>query len=1254
MALLQTGIAKSTAEDYTIDQSLRFDDGDSAYLSRTPGSAGNRQIWTFSAWVKRGTQGSEVLFHAGTSLTGNSGYFDINFQSDGTLKMTTGSTPILITDAVYRDSSAWYHVVAVNDSGTFHFYVNGVEPSYSTNVGLSGTDTAINNTVITHVGVRSYVSGSTYTDQFFDGYLAEVHFIDGTALDADSFGETDSTTNQWKPIEYDGSYGTNGFYQKYASTELADSFEDRDSTHAGQHTVTANGNVHTDTSVKKIGTASAQFDGTGDYLSVADSTDWDFGVEDFTIEFWVRLDTVGASQEFISQYVDSSNRWIWMFHSGVGSYFETAGGTGGITVSQGDTTGWAIDTWYHMAIVRNGSSWVMYKDGTSIATATDSDSLPTLSSAVEIGRRSDATNYIQGYMDEIRISKTAVYTAAFTPSTTAFYADSNTLLLLHCDGADSGTSFPDSSPHKITANGHVANTRAQQKVGDSSIVFDGTGDYLSVDSSSNLKLGSTSDSWTIEFWVYLNDVSSDYITMDHRANTMANGGWSFYSDVSEGGMGLGISDGSSWTTGLQDPTQNVTGQWYHYAVVQVGDTSLKMYADGTEVDTTATLMTDASGTYINWFIGGGYNNGGSHSDNYYLNGYLDEIRVSDVARYTGAFTPSTTEFTTDANTLLLIHSNWGGTLGADSSGNYNTFTVTNLVATDQMEDSPTNNFATFNPLIYNPDASGCTFSEGNLKASISDGSYTSVAAGTIYGSGKFYCEFYIGANTNAVGGGGYPIIGVISSDYSATTIAEAGQTQVDTYWYYKTGQKIGDGGSAASYGDTWTTGDIIGVALDLDNGGNLYFSKNGTWQDSGDPTSGGTATGAAFTGLSGTFTGLSQMFGNGSAQVVLGNFGSDSSFAGTVTAQGNQDDNEIGDFYYEPPSGFLALCTSNLSAPEIADPTDHFNTVLFTGNASADKAVTGVGFAPDLGWFKSRTSTDNNVWYDSVRGVSKALRSSTTGPETTTSGVTAFDSDGYTLGDNTMSNYSGAMVSWNWKGDGVAGGTLNQDGDIDSYVNVNTTAGFSIVKYTGNGTGGDTVGHGLAQTPEHIILKRRDGDGWSWYGYNEATGNTRSVYLNATNNYDTDSTFWNDTSPTASVFTVGTANGINQDTGTYIAYCFHSVEGYSKVGSYEGNGDADGVFVYTGFKPAWVMIKRYDASGQDWRIQNTACDPYNVMSEHLRANTNGAETTSGDDFGDYLSNGFKARTTSGGWNASGGDYLYIAFAETPFKTANAR
>ena len=330
-------------------------------------------------------------------------------------------------------------------------------------------------------------------------------------------------------------------------------------------------------------------------------------------------------------------------------------------------------------------------------------------------------------------------------------------------------------------------------------------------------------------------------------------------------------------------------------------------------------------------------------------------------------------------------------------------------------------------------------------------------------------------------------------------------------------------------------------------------------------------------------------------------------------------------------------------------PSDYFATKLYVGNATDNTGITGVGFQPDWVWLKDRTNGNHHRIYDSVRGATKVIYSSLNSAEGTAStGLKSFDSDGFTLGTGSDENGNGAnFVSWNWLG---ANGTAsNSNGSITSTVSANTTAGFSIVSYTGNGTAGATVGHGLGVTPKMIIVKKRSGVS-TWNVYHEAIGNTKGLYLNTTDATTTYTGFWNDTSPTSSVFTVGADNTTNS--ATYIAYCFAEKQGYSKFGSYTGNGNADGAFIYTGFKTAFVMIKKTDSAGNYWHIydnKRSSSGGSNVINDVLYPNRSDAEYS--EDRIDFVSNGFKIRTTNGDINTSGGNYIFMAFAENPFVTS---
>jgi hypothetical protein len=328
--------------------------------------------------------------------------------------------------------------------------------------------------------------------------------------------------------------------------------------------------------------------------------------------------------------------------------------------------------------------------------------------------------------------------------------------------------------------------------------------------------------------------------------------------------------------------------------------------------------------------------------------------------------------------------------------------------------------------------------------------------------------------------------------------------------------------------------------------------------------------------------------------------------------------------------------------------SDHFNTVQWTGNGSTN-AITGVGFQPDWVWGKSHTDGYSHQLYDVLRGATYSLKTNgATVQETLSSGLTSFDSDGFTLGSNTNINASGHTVTgWNWKAGGS--GSSNSDGSISSTVSVNTTAGFSIATYAGTGasSGTATVGHGLGAVPKVVIQKRATGSGQNWHVYHSAVGNGSALILNDTQAANTQTDYWGDTTPTSSVVTIGPNN---LSTGTNVLYSFVEKTGFSQFGSFKGNGSTDGPFIYTGFKPAWVMIKASSRSTDNWVIVDSKRSTSNVADSALLANTTG-----GIDTGykrDFLSNGFKIRESGANQNGSGHTFTYLAFAEAPLVGSN--
>jgi len=733
-----------------------------------------------------------------------------------------------------------------------------------------------------------------------------------------------------------------------------------------------------------------------------------------------------------------------------------------------------------------------------------------------------------------------------------------------------------------------------------------------------------------------------------------------------------------------------TSAWYHIVAqadseTQTGANINRVYVNGvllenskTSVfvpdDTATKLLANGITTYIGDDIDGAY----------HFDGYLAEMHVIDgsVVAHTefgetsnGVWVPKAYSGSYGNNGFYLSFAD-SANIGDDLSGNTNDFTVSNLAATDVVPDSPTNNFATFNNLIRFSATTDPVFSEGNLQTRPeSDGisyKYTGVGSTINVSSGKWYAEFKPTATSGSTNG---YIIGIIEQGLDRMTSNSSGSTWDGGYIYGGSGTIQGNGNAkTTSWGDTFTTDDVIGVAIDMDDG-KLWFSKNGVFQASGDPAAG---TNAAFTTLktyNDTYA-FSVGCGQTSSQYhqYEGNFGQNPSFNGTFTGGdvGTQTDgNGIGLFKYAPPSGFLALCTSNLPEPTIGPNSglneqadDYFNTVLYTGDGSTSNAITGVGFSPDFVWIKSRSLSVDHVLQDVVRGLGSGgvafntLQSSATDAEinqTDNDGLLSLDSDGFTVGYNNSNAWnasSATYASWNWKAGGTA--VSNTDGSITSSVSANTDAGFSIVSYTGTGSNA-TVGHGLSSAPELVIVKERDSTGQWAVQSTGLSAADKVVYLQTSGGESTKADHFNSTFPTITVFSVGTSGNTNGNTHPFIAYCFHSVEGYCKVGFYEGNGNANGTFVYTGFRPAWIMVKEIDASGF-WMIQDNKIYPFNDGdTRSLAANDTGTESTisgRGNEM-DILSNGFKMRASTGDFNASN-THIYLAFAEAPFKYANAR
>ena len=552
------------------------------------------------------------------------------------------------------------------------------------------------------------------------------------------------------------------------------------------------------------------------------------------------------------------------------------------------------------------------------------------------------------------------------------------------------------------------------------------------------------------------------------------------------------------------------------------------------------------------------------------------------------------------------------------------------------------NFCVWNAVMAASNFTG-TLSIGNTK---SQPTSDCVGFGTMaMTTGK---KWYFEARAGAMSGGS-SMIGImkLSDTHSISNYNtyQHSNTNLANAYYVASGDRILNG-SGSTVGGAYSENDVIGVAVDLESSTNtITFYKNNSGQGS----------------LNLTGTGIDyvpSLIRVPNAGGFIGNWGQDSTFGGAVTAGGNTDANGFGDFLYSVPSQHLAICSANLGISDDIDPaqTDddypskQFNAVTYTGNGSTQSI--SVGFKPDMVWYKRRDTTNPAVIMDSSRGVSESLEPSLTGSADTnfTQGITSFDTDGFSLGSQVQGNGSGGnLIAWCWRANGGTTAS-NSDGATTATVQANTKSGFSIVEIP-NYSGTTTLGHGLSKAPEFIIVKLRASSS-QWIVQHTGLAATQIIKLNSSNSASTDDAF-NDTAPTSSVFSLGSGFA---GSGTAIAYCWHSVEGYSKFGSYEGNGSTDGTFIYTGFRPRMVFVKQIDGAAE-WAVYDTARDTSNEMGNCLEWDLSAAEKTHASNLTTdammVFSNGFKLTGGGGGrTNQSDRTFIYGAWGDVPAKYPN--
>jgi len=797
--------------------------------------------------------------------------------------------------------------------------------------------------------------------------------------------------------------------------------------------------------------------------------------------------------------------------------------------------------------------------------------------------------------------------------------------------------------------------------------------------------GSGGTIWTFSCWVKLADLGTNRYLLQGITNT-SNYTYVYISNADQvyvySTTGAYVRLRMYTTLKLRD-----SSSWYNIVVKfngTSGSTELKIYINGVnQALTTVNSFTAHQSLIANsnaHYIGNSYN---------YVRdmaGYMAEVNLIDGTALdadsfgetvNGIWVPKDTSDLTFGDNGFRLEFKQTGTdgdangIGADTSGETNHFAVGDtdgLGASDVVLDSPTNNFATFNNLLYH----GTTYSEGNLKHTSPTTDWETQVA-TMFPStlaGKWYAEFYVHTGDAT---GGSKRVGVGVTDDGNNPEDYLGNQSPDVA-YYDINDIYTGGNKTADTDATYVAGDIISVALDLD-AGEVTFRKNNSTM------SNGTQNLVAST----LYTFATTTYGHPAG--VVANFGQDDTFAGNKTSgsAGASDGNGQGDFYYAPPSGFLALCSANLLEPTIGPNSetqadDHFNTVLYTGNGHTTtntQSITGIGFQPDWAWIKNRNGAGSHSLFDSVRGAGKALLSNSTAAETSQNdSLTSFDSDGFSLGDNSESGAhvnvnNSTYVAWNWKAGGSSN-TFNIDGTGHSAASaasldggdltptgasINTTAGISIIGYTGNGTGasGQTIKHGLSSPPELIFIKDRVANSNnSQFQASSSVVGDKYAYLSTTAAFTSSSlmlpTSGDNTTVTLGIGgNAGIRNTTNESGDAYIMYLFHSVEGYQKIGLYEGNGNADGTYVNVGFRPAFLLAKSVDSTSS-WYIFDNKREGYNPDNDSLLADTTGTEPTT--DIVDLLSNGFKLRRSADPNIAE--TFVYLAIAAQPFKYANAR
>jgi len=804
--------------------------------------------------------------------------------------------------------------------------------------------------------------------------------------------------------------------------------------------------------------------------------------------------------------------------------------------------------------------------------------------------------------------------------------------------------------------------------------------YLSKTWGSN----GNSQTFTVSVWVKRGSLGSIQSIVTARQNGLNN--LSFRFPANDTLEVYAFSGGSLVTNLITTQVFRDSSAWYHLVLAvdttqATSSNRVKFYVNGTQITTfgTATYPSLSATTLWNQTAATHYL-GTYDGSSELFDGYMAEVNViggqqltpssfGQTSPITGVWEPIKYTGTYGTNGFYLSLSDTSS-IGKDFSGNGNNWTPNNISTTndstfDLMRDVPTQwapqgvtdvggvvrgNYATFNPLVkFN---STPTFSEGSLKITSNAGNYQ-VGVSTIgipQNSGKWYWETTAsGTMSSGTYSGIMNNAGIrsmtVNSDYVTlygygTSTYSSGSGASNNYYYYAPNTSLEYSPSVI-----WNSGDTICWAYDSDNG-RMWIGRNGVWNGNNSGVVGNPSTGS---------NPLISSIPSETWYPAMGVYQHPS--LGTTAWFANFGQRA---FAYTVPTGFKALCTTNLPTPTIGATAanaanKYFDATLITGTAATQVITNAGGFQPDFVWLKSRTNANNPTIYDAIRGVNTILYPALTNAEQVgTAQLTAFNSNGFTLGasENANDQNGEASVGWQWNAGGST--VTNTAGSISSQVRANPTAGFSIVTWTGTGTNRPSIGHGLGVAPAMIIEKGRDaGTGpYAWTVQHSGLSSwNNSLFLNNSNAENSGS--GGGTAPSSTVYYAAANNYSGENGVRYVAYCFAPVAGYSAFGKYTGNGSTDGPFVYTGFRPRYVMVKN-TVDPNNWTIFDTARNTYNIIDLQIYP-TSDAEVAGGSSNGiDFLSNGFKLRSSNNWGNRAGDNIIYMAFAEHPFKNALAR